>query len=27
VYTGPAELLAIAKRIAGTLMQPILVLG
>jgi tRNA pseudouridine55 synthase len=27
VFTGPAELLAIAKRIAGTLMQPIVVLA
>jgi len=27
VFTGPAELLGIAKRIAGTLMQPIVVLG
>ena len=27
VFTGPAELLAIARRIAGTLMQPIVVLG
>ena len=27
VFTGPTELLAIAKRIAGTLMQPIVVLG
>jgi tRNA pseudouridine55 synthase len=27
VFTGPAELLGIAKRIAGTLMQPIVVMG
>jgi tRNA pseudouridine55 synthase len=27
VFTGPTELLGIAKRIAGTLMQPIVVLG
>jgi len=27
VFTGPAELLGIAKRIAGTLMQPIVVLA
>jgi tRNA pseudouridine55 synthase len=27
VFTGPAELLGIAKRIAGTLMQPIVVVG
>jgi tRNA pseudouridine55 synthase len=27
VFTSPIELLAIAKRIAGTLMQPIVVLG
>jgi len=27
VFTSPTELLAIAKRIAGTLMQPILVMG
>lgn len=27
VFTSPTELLAIAKRIAGTLMQPIVVLG
>ena len=27
VFTGPAELLAIARRIAGTLMQPVVVLG
>jgi tRNA pseudouridine55 synthase len=27
VFTGPAELLGIARRIAGTLMQPIVVLG
>ena len=27
VFTGPAELLAIAKRIAGTLMQPLVVLA
>jgi len=27
VFTGPAELLAIAKRIAGTLTQPIVVIG
>jgi tRNA pseudouridine55 synthase len=27
VFTGPAELLAIARRIAGTLMQPIVVMG
>ena len=27
VFTGPAELLAIVRRIAGTLMQPIVVLG
>ena len=27
VFTGPAELLAIAKRVAGTLMQPTVVLG
>ncbi len=27
VFTGPTELLAIARRIAGTLMQPIVVLG
>jgi tRNA pseudouridine55 synthase len=27
VFTSPVELLAIAKRIAGTLMQPIVVLG
>ncbi|HUD23630.1 MAG TPA: tRNA pseudouridine(55) synthase TruB [Acidobacteriaceae bacterium] len=27
VFTGPAELLGIAKRIAGTLMQPIVVIG
>jgi tRNA pseudouridine55 synthase len=27
VFTGPAELLAIARRIAGTLMQPIVVLA
>jgi len=27
VFTSPAELLAIAKRVAGTLMQPIVVLG
>jgi tRNA pseudouridine55 synthase len=27
VFTAPTELLAIAKRIAGTLMQPIVVLG
>ena len=27
MFTGPAELLGIAKRIAGTLMQPIVVLG
>ncbi len=27
VFTGPTELLAIAKRVAGTLMQPIVVLG
>lgn len=27
VFTGPAELMAIAKRVAGTLMQPVVVLG
>ena len=27
VFTSPVELLGIAKRIAGTLMQPIVVLG
>ncbi len=27
VFTGPAELFAIGKRVAGTLMQPIVVLG
>jgi tRNA pseudouridine55 synthase len=27
VFTGPTELLGIAKRIAGTLMQPMVVLG
>jgi len=27
VFTSPTELLAIVKRIAGTLMQPIVVLG
>jgi len=27
VFTSPSELLAVAKRIAGTLMQPILVMG
>jgi tRNA pseudouridine55 synthase len=27
VFTGPAELLAIVRRIAGTLMQPIVVMG
>lgn len=27
VFTGPAELLGIARRIAGTLMQPVVVLG
>jgi tRNA pseudouridine55 synthase len=27
VFTNPTELLGIAKRIAGTLMQPIVVLG
>jgi tRNA pseudouridine55 synthase len=27
VFTSPTELLAIAKRIAGTLMQPIVVMG
>ncbi|MEO6982262.1 MAG: tRNA pseudouridine(55) synthase TruB [Edaphobacter sp.] len=27
VFTGPADLLAIARRIAGTLMQPIVVMG
>ncbi len=27
VFTGPAEMLGIAKRIAGTLMQPVVVLG
>lgn len=27
VFTGPAEVLAIARRVAGTLMQPIVVIG
>jgi tRNA pseudouridine55 synthase len=27
VFTGPAELMAIVKRVAGTLMQPVVVLG
>lgn len=27
VFTGPAELLGIAKRVAGTLMQPVVMLG
>jgi tRNA pseudouridine55 synthase len=27
VFTGPADLLAIARRVAGTLMQPIVVMG
>jgi len=27
VFTGPRELLAIARRIAGTLVQPEIVLG
>lgn len=27
VFTGPTELMAIAKRVAGTLMQPLVVLG
>ncbi|HZY63155.1 MAG TPA: tRNA pseudouridine(55) synthase TruB [Edaphobacter sp.] len=27
VFTGPAEMLAIARRVAGTLMQPIVVIG
>jgi tRNA pseudouridine55 synthase len=27
VFTGPAELMAIARRVAGTLMQPVTVLG
>jgi tRNA pseudouridine55 synthase len=27
VFTGPTELLAIAKRVAGTLMQPHVVIG
>jgi tRNA pseudouridine55 synthase len=27
VFTAPTELLAIGRRIAGTLMQPIVVLG
>ncbi len=27
VFTGPADLLAIARRVAGTLMQPIVVIG
>ena len=27
VFTGPTELLAIVKRVAGTLMQPIVVIG
>jgi tRNA pseudouridine55 synthase len=27
VFTSPVDLLCIAKRIAGTLMQPIVVLG
>jgi tRNA pseudouridine55 synthase len=27
VFTSPTDLLCIAKRIAGTLMQPIVVLG
>ncbi len=27
IFTGPAELFAIGKRIAGTLMQPTVVLG
>jgi tRNA pseudouridine55 synthase len=27
VFTGPTDLLAIARRIAGTLMQPIVVMG
>jgi len=27
IFTGPSELLAIARRVAGTLMQPVVVLG
>jgi tRNA pseudouridine55 synthase len=27
VFTSPTEMLGVAKRIAGTLMQPIVVLG
>jgi tRNA pseudouridine55 synthase len=27
VFTGPVELIAITKRVAGTLMQPVVVLG
>jgi tRNA pseudouridine55 synthase len=27
VFTSPSDLLAIVKRVAGTLMQPIVVLG
>ena len=27
VFTSPTEMLAIAKRVAGTLMQPIVVMG
>jgi len=27
VFTGPADLLAIVRRVAGTLMQPIVVMG
>jgi tRNA pseudouridine55 synthase len=27
VFTGPVELLGIVKRVAGTLMQPVVVVG